>query len=380
MASAFVGIFLLLPLTLAVFFVAAMIVHRRRRREEAWHQVAGELNLQFFAGSWTNGPAIAGTVRGFSISVDTQGANEDRVTRYTVGYPSTGQQGIGLTKQSSFHFTLIKRLMAKNDVEIGDPDFDDRVLIDATDPVEAARYLSPVRRQAVLRLFAHQPFRDQKVTDTSVIVDTLGIESVPENLRATISALLDTAAIMSAPTDVDLAVETVETVETVEEPLPPQDRVVPDPEPEPDEPEPNRPEDDATRPEPDLSRVLDHGSVINDLFESGRMGFETDEHFQATYAGIPIRWTGTVDTIRDYRHDADFNGTGIKATLLVGAVGQSSLGSRMAKAVVQLPEGTPLERGQELTFEGVLVRADRFTRRVFIANGAVVIAEGTIHT
>jgi len=362
MASALVGVFLLISLAMALFFGAALITHRRRRREEAWQQVARELGLQFFAGSWTSGPAIAGTVSGSFISVDTQGANDDRVTRYTIGYPSTGQQDIGLTKQSSFHFTLVKRLMAKNDVEIGDPKFDDRVLIDATDPIEAARYLSPVRRQSVLRLFAHQPFRDPKVTDTSVVVDTLGIESDPANLRATISTLLHTAAIMSAPTD----------VEAVEEPLLPQDEVVPDPDPE--------PEEDVTRPRADLPIALDHDSVINDLFESGRMGFETDQHFQATYEGATICWTGKVDRSRTYRNDSDFEGTGIKATLVVGAVEQSTLRSRMAKAVVQFPEDTVIERGQELTFDGTLVRADRFTRRVFIANGTIVIADGTIYS
>ena len=52
----------------------------------------------------------------------------------------------------------------------------------------------------------------------------------------------------------------------------------------------------------------------------------------------------------------------------------------MAKAVVQFPEDTVIERGQELTFDGTLVRADRFTRRVFIANGTIVIADGTIYS
>ncbi len=386
MASGFIAVSLLISGALFFFFTMAMIANRRRRHEEAWQQVAGELGLQFSAGSWTSGPSIAGSVNGFFVSVDTQGANEDRVTRYSVEYPSTGQQDIGLTKQSSFHFTLVKRLMAKNDVEIGDREFDDKVLIDAHDPIAAARYLSPARRQAVLQLFDNQPFRNPTVTNTSLVVDTSGLESSHVNLRATISALLQTATIMSAPTDVDLAPlgEQV-VVENVVEAPPPQDRLVLDPEPEASEPEASEPEADepeehVTHPKGDPLRALDHESVIGDLFESGRMAFETDEHFQATYAGASIRWAGEVDSFRTYRNDSDFEGTGIKATLLVGAIGQSTLRSRMAKAVVQLPEDTPIDRGQKLTFEGTLVRADRFTRRVFIANGTIVIADGSIHT
>lgn len=374
-----------------IFFVAALILNKRKNREAAWQQVAEERGLQFFAGSWTTQASIAGSINGFFVSVDTQRVRGDDnyVTRYTIGYPSNARQ-IELSKQSALHFTLVKRLMGKNDVEIGDPGFDDKVLIDAHDPVAAARYLSPARRDAVLRLFGTRTFRNPTVTNTSLVVDTSGIESSPVILRRTISALLEIAAVMSAPTDVDIAaaveevppekpvvqdaiIETDAVIQTAmndtvieEEPVEtiaieehPVDTVVE--------------ADPADHPQPDPTRPLDHESVVNDLFESGRMGFETDQHFATAYAGAPIRWVGTVDTIRTYRNDADFDGPGIKATFLLGDIEQAIMRSRMAKAVVQLPEGTTIDRGQEVEFEGTLLRADRFTRRVFIANG-------TIHT
>ncbi len=367
--------------------VATIVHNRTRERDENWREVAGEFNLQFFAGSWNSGPAIAGTFTGFFISVDTQGTNEDRVTRYTVRYPGSGGEGVGLKKQSPIHFSFVKRLTGTNDVEIGDREFDDKVLIDARDPVAAARYLSPMRRQAVMRVLYHQPFRDPRITDRSIVVDTLGIESEATNLRDTISVLLEAARTMSAPTDVDLAIETTE---AREESLPPRDEVLPEfstpqdrvatdsestPEPEILEPEILEPAisepEQSTATSPEVPPALDQHSVITDLFESGRMGFETDEHFAATYAGAQVRWSGEVDTVRELRNDSEFEGTGIKATLLVGSPGESGMRSRIAKAVVQLPDGTDIERGQHVDFMGTLVRSDRFTRQLYVADGVI---------
>ncbi len=382
MTSALVGVAFLVFVALAVFFIAAYLVNQRRRRDESWQLVASERDLQFFAGSWTTGPSMKGNINGFFVSVDTQrgGGDENHVTRYTIGYPSSVRE-IELSKQTAMHFTLVKRLMGKNDVEIGDREFDDKVLIDAADPIAATRYLSPARRDAVLRLFGTRTFRNPMVTNTSLLVETSGIESSPVNLRRTILALLEIAETMSAPTDVDLAaaveevgpeepvvqdanvdVEDTEVEDTVVE----QDAVVE---------ETATVEDTATvavaptRLDPSIA--LDHDSVINDLFESGRMGFETDAHFAETYAGARIRWTGMVDTIRVFRSDPDFDGSGVKATLLIGDVEQAVSRSRLAKAVVQFPAGTSLARRHSLEFEGTLVRADRFTRRVFIADGTV---------
>lgn len=379
MASILVVLFLLGSIAFAVAMVVTIMHNRTRERDENWREVAREFNLQFFAGSWNSGPAIAGTFNGFFISVDTQGTNEDRVTRYTVRYPGSGGEGVGLTKQSPIHFSFVKLLTGKNDIEIGDREFDAKVLIDARDPVAAARYLSPMRRQAVMRVLYHQPFRSPRITDTSIVVDTLGIESEATNLRDTVSVLLEAARTMSAPTDVDLAVGAAETIEApsppqdkvVQEPATPEDRVAPEPHPEP-HPEPQLSPATDTPPQavPRPARpTLDQHSVITDLFESGRMGFETDEHFAATYAGTQVRWSGEVDTVRELRNDSDFDGTGIKATLLVGSQDGSEMRSRIAKAVVQLPEGTEIERGQHVEFTGTLVRSDRFTRQLYVADG-----------
>lgn len=386
MGEALIGLAFVAAFVGVAFFVAVLIQNHRRKREEAWQAVATARGLQFFPGSWTSGPSMAGTINGFFVSIDTQrvSGDDEHVTRYTIGYPSSKDAPIGLEKQSSLHFTIVKRVLGKTDVEIGDPAFDDRVLIDATDPIAASRYLSPVRRQAVLRVFASEAFRNPKISDTSIVVDTSGIESSERNLHGVIDALLGCATTMSAPTDVDLGTRAHQAPrDDVAES--PQDVILPEPEPEPvPEPEPEsvpEPEPEAEpepEPEPEheleqqqLEPALDHEAVAADLFDSGRMGFETTEHFGVVYAGRRVEWRGEIDTIRQLREDVDFGDRGFKMTVILDSTDSSTLRSRQAKAVIHLLDEPEGRRGDVVRFSGTLFRIDRYTRSIYLDEGSI---------
>ena len=151
------------------------------------------------------------------------------------------------------------------------------------------------------------------------------------------------------------------------------DPVVPDPvmsDPVPETPEATEQsvEEEAAETE-DVS--LAQQDVISDLLGSDRMGFETDEWFASTYAGQTIEWQGMVDTVRDFRHDTDFDGAGKKVTLLLGSSDDSTLLSHRVFAVIAVAPDAVVERGEELSFTGELHRLDRFTKQLVVFNAEI---------
>jgi hypothetical protein len=366
-------IFVVLFMAAAVGLAAAVVASFMWRRAAGWKLVADRLSLDFFPGSLMSSPSMSGRTNGFMVSVDCHN-NQSQLTRYSVRYPSIGAPTLGLTKQNSLDFKLINRVLGRTDIEIGDPTFDRRVMIDSADPDAVAQYLSPLRRHAVLALFQDPRFSNQTVTHESITVETPKIESDPAKLDVTIALLLGMAKTMSVPTDVDLELEADHrgprdrVLETAPPPPPqvvPVDRTPPPP----PTPEP-APIQDSTDASP-ATASLDYESVSNDLFDSDRMGFATDAHFAATYRDRRVHWSGVVDTVRDFRTDSDFEGSGLKVTVTLGYLGGQKLRSRQVSAVLQLDTNTAVERGDEVSFTGTLVRADRFTRNLYVATGVL---------
>jgi len=112
---------------------------------------------------------------------------------------------------------------------------------------------------------------------------------------------------------------------------------------------------------------LDVASVIDDLFDAGRMSWELVEYFEQTYQNVPVRWAGKVTSRERYRTDRDFGpGPGVRAMLLLGSVGGSDLISSQVHAAVALPAGTEINVGDQIQVEGLLTHADRFSRNLWI--------------
>lgn len=199
--------FIILPLFMLV--AAAFGYSSTQRIRSAWQTAARELGLMYTQGSYTTGPTIEGTLTGFHIFVDVEirsgGNNREKYTRVQISYPPAPVQ-VRLTKQGSFSF--VKQMFGGRDLQIGDPGFDSRVVIDASDERVTNQFLSPARRMAVLNIFERYPRAE--VTERSVQISKKRVISNPTELVSTVRLLLDKAIIMSAPTDVDIALEVQE--------------------------------------------------------------------------------------------------------------------------------------------------------------------------
>lgn len=354
---------------------AAYIVHVMKERHRAWSEVAAEFGLEIAPHGLFTRPTMSGVVDGVRVRVETTlQHHEISTTRFSVMYPRrAASPSMELTPAKNLNFTR----RANGSIELGDENFDKAAILHTVDVTGITDYLTEDRRQTVLHLFGRKTWSDQRITADSIAVSTELVDEDRELLRSTITTLLHAAKLMS---------DDGEPILPAYEPGPLD--VVADAEPELIE-TPTAPPADETHIErtgpienanqPDASPAahtpmplpLDQGAVMHDLFDSDRMGFELDAHFAANYDGQHVEWNGEVDTVRTFSSDRDFTGAGAKVTVLLGHLRGETLRSREVKAVVQLPADTSVERGDTITLAGTLVRADRFTNSVYVADAQV---------
>jgi len=369
----------------------------------AWKAAGEHLGLAHTPGRMLSSPQLNGSVRGVAVRVEVVSRNRSTLTVYSAVHP-TPAPPVEFKRQHAVSF--LRQIVGGRDVVVGDPRFDDSIVVDAGSEIAITDYLTPARRAAILSIFS--TWRTVELTDSWLSVSTTGRAKQATEMVSTINRMVDMVRVLADHEPVDAALsllddgelhdaatalhtvnaesdadnvvvqlleaetlvaagETVRAVEIVDQVA---ERL-------PDDPEvadlqhlvDATTDDDTTAP----PASLDSPGVIDDLFASTRYGLDIDRRFSEAYAERVVTWTGTVEQSRGYRSDADF-GTepGTKTTVALGAVGGSRLMSNRVKAVVDLPDGTDLDRGDEITFRGTLLHVDRFTRRLYVRDAVLV--------
>ncbi len=404
---------------------------KRERYRQIWASVASQLGLSFSAGTGRDHEMrMVGYLRGISVVVDVHmmgsGDSKRYYTRYSFTYPGGASEKFVMRRQGKLS-SIFGSLFGKPDLSLGDPAFDAMVHIDANDRVAVDRYLTPARRMAVLSLL--ERFVRAEVTESSFVVERLNVQENPQALTATIFQLQDIALTLSAPTDVDVALQMQkqgdlqdaidhlhalndvqdepantftqlleaealvaagegDKADQLLEALPVFDpeigswRQVAKSHPQPLKAyvPPTQVEQESRAaaapppptPAPTQTVSLDQQSVIENLFGGERLAHEAEQFFFDKYEGATIEWTGKVDRTRSFRSDRDFDGAGEKVNVFIGSRGDGKLVSNRIHAIVHLPVDTAIEREAEITFRGQLVRADRYMRNLFVANAELV--------
>lgn len=413
------GFGIIIFFAIIVFAVQAV---QKQATDQSWSAVGRRTGLMSTRTSMFRSPSMSGTIKGVHVEarVVTRGSGDSqrRVTQYTVTFPSVGppvqfrRQGVG---------SFFRGMFGGSDVVIGDPRFDSSVEIDSTGGSALQEFLTPARRAAILSIFSTWP--SAVITDSMIRVETRRVERSQDRLMSSLNRLVDSARLLSDPEPVSRALaqrdagdlvdaaaalheaveaeaepnmvakvleaETLIALDRAEEAKPilaaaadelPGDKEVagwtavadeqiarhqqastlpaPPPPPEPPEAEP------APTP-PSLVQQ----DTIDALFGGGLLGHEIEREFETRYAGEAIAWSGEVENSRDYRSDRDFGGEpGTKTTVRIGSVGASTLMSNRVKAIVDLPADADIARGETIAFTGTLLRVDRFTRTVYVAD------------
>jgi len=404
-----------------IFFIIVALALRgtaayQARVKGAWRDAANELGLDVNPGSRFSNPSINGLLDGVGVSVSVQsgnGRNDNSTTLYTVTHVPVGPP-VTLRKQNMLsRFAL---LVGRKDVLVGDPFFDDRVVVDSAYDAEIREFLTPTRRAVVLEVFDRWHYGE--VSHNSIEARTLRVETSAALIIETVRRLVAMAKVMSDSAAVEDALQAREQGSMADAAA--QFRAINESEPNiftqsleaealielgnheqaaqvlhevdaslgvergpdgwerlADAPAPVTLPAPVSLPAPEASAgagalPMGQQAVIDDLFDAGRLSYNVVEHFEQHYANHAVAWSGTVTAAHSYRHDSDFGeGPGTKATLLLGGAGRSSLISNEVHAVVQLPNSAVLATDQTIAFSGVLFRVDRFARKLYIAHGTI---------
>lgn len=390
-----------------IFAVASA---HRRTVEAAWGRAAQTLGLDMHPGGVFGRPSIQGRIGNIAVTVRTVNRGKNNVyTTYSVQYPARTRP-FRLSREHAF--SGFAKMFGAQDVEIGDNRFDASFMVKAQDPGSLATYLTPSRRTELLSYAASN--RSMVATESTVEAGYRGsdnrtdriisrvrrIVSVAEHLADddTIHAREDEAlelrrggelrrgvrelrtAVRERPDDYGIRIADIEgrvTTDDVDDAADEAERLAVDLADD-DELHGWRREIEAVRRQPEPPRAVTGGDlpadeVIQDLFGTTKLSFETAERFRLNYKDREVDWQGTVRSVRDYSSDHDFGSEpGVKAVVTVAEVAHDLYGNATIDAVIQFPTRTRLRKGDVITFTGRLVKIDPLMRNLYIATATLI--------
>lgn len=352
---------------------------------------------------------MEGTVSGLHVVVHvytTGNKNKTYWTRYVARFPRPGT-AVSLKRQTGL--SAVTKLFGATDTEIGDVEFDDAFMIKEESIDRATHYLTLPRRTLLLKLFSL--YREVELSPNQLEIVTRGYESDANNLVTHTRRLISAARVLAginenepairdslerrvagdmaeaadrlgaardSSDDVDTPLwaaellaesgkldEAGKILDELEEDLPADEEVAG-----------MRRALERMRPtEPAAGDSdVDMQELLDDLFVSNRLSFETAEIFDEHYLGRAVSWSGQFKSARDVPDDLDFRaGAGTKVVVAIAEVEHDLYGVSEVDAIVHVPLGTAahLQRGDKVTFTGRLLKADSMMRNVFVENGRI---------
>jgi hypothetical protein len=398
-----------------VFFIVfagiifAMAAAHSRAVGASWESAAHQLGLTAKAGGFLTRPTLAGRIGAIDVHVRVVTRSKNNpYTVYAVRYP---QRTRPFRLSREHVFSGFSKLFGAEDVVVGDHRFDSSFMVKADDPDALALYLTPSRRVELLGFAAANS--SMIATESTVEATYRGAESRSDRLVTRVRRIVAVAEQLAEddplhadeneallhrqlgdlelsarelqdigltrPTDyrtrigeveARVAAHDLENARTEIEELAaelPTDREV----------EGWRAEITATAAAPapagNGTGDVPPDEIIQDLFGTTKLSFETAERFRTRYKNREIDWQGVVHSVRDYATDHDFGEEpGVKAVVTVAEVEHDLYGNSTIDAVVQFPAGSTLRRDDVVAFTGRLIKIDPLMRNIYVANGTLV--------
>jgi hypothetical protein len=417
---------MLVLIIVGIGVAVAVAQSSKRKVSEAWKQAASQLRIHHNAGDFFTKPELYGLVQGCRVKVTIRAKHRGHATRkstrYEVNYKQALPFGLSLTEQSAF--SSLERLLGGHDMEVGDPNFDDFVVVFGHDTARVREFLNPARRLYVRRILSL--YRGAEITDSCIRWDSNGVENESRTLVSNVQRIVDFALSMAVeskerhydhpePTSIGSGSKrtgagleailhgtdgreslemSVDSVPTVPDPATSQ---LSGPDTAPEMTSESAPSEQIVEQaggtqtvaasDPESPAVEQAGStrseeptaveLCSSLFGSNMISFQIDELFSQRYAGLEVRWEGKLTRADYYPFDLVFGrDPGTKAEFEIVLMPDDSFGSRAVKAVVQLSPGAHetlrSRTGDTMDFTGTLVRCDSFTRVLFVAHGRLL--------
>ena len=391
---------IILLVALAMMIAIALAISSHRTTLANWAEAAAQLGLDLTGGGTFSFPRMDGLIDHYRVSVHKftkgSGNNQQVFTRFTVGYPTTDFR-FEISRQTKAG-GFLRRMIGRQDVEIGDASFDDAFVITTADSDQLSAFLTAERRSTLGRLLATYPTLE--VTNDSVRVDVRKVIRDPEVIVSTVRRLVGVgrslrghspdldeamtaresgdlgealqrmrAAIETDPGDVERRLHEIDTLAAAGNTVELEARV--------EELERLAPADPEVRgwkqsvatpaaptPAANEEPIIDADAATQDLFGGRQLSFAVRDKFIARYAEGRVHWSGTVKSARAYESDHDFGrDPGVKAVVTVAALAHDLFGTTEVDAIVELPASSRVpDRGDAIVFEGTLTAVDPLMR------------------
>ena len=175
-----------------VILIGLILVAVRHKKKviKNWAQAARTLRLDYPTPGLFKNQEMSGSIGRFFVRADTyvvsSGKSSQTYTRFRVQFPQSLQLQLKLSKQGFFN--AVFRFFGSQDVEVGDPRFDDGVVVKGSDPEQIRKFLTPARRARIQRLFSS--CSSAEIEDTEVRWVKRGMMHEPSKLVSTVHSLL----------------------------------------------------------------------------------------------------------------------------------------------------------------------------------------------
>ncbi len=140
--------------TMAVILVLVLGIsyYQRQKRNRAWSEFSGLVGLTFEPGNIFSQPKASGTYRGHSLLLEsfTRGAGRSRTTytRLAVAVDNRSDINLGLYQEGMF--SKIGKAFGSQDIQVGDPEVDQKFIIRSKPEEFAMRLFSSVNLRSKL--------------------------------------------------------------------------------------------------------------------------------------------------------------------------------------------------------------------------------------
>lgn len=174
-------------------FIVYFVIQKGKANQEKWREAAAQLGLGYYPGGLGTLGKIHGIKGGHRVEVSTYSRshnnNTSTYTKYIIRYASPILTDFKIVRQNKLHKVGV--FLGLQDVEVGDPAFDDRALVRGTNPQRIIEFLTPDRRKAIQRLL--DSYIDVEITQHHIELNKSGKDLEPAVIYHTGRTMLSVA-------------------------------------------------------------------------------------------------------------------------------------------------------------------------------------------
>ena len=122
-------------------------------KDEVWRQLSQEMGAEFIDGGFWKGSKVQVHVKPWTITLDTysESSGESSVTYTRMRAPYINPKGFRFTIYRKGIFSALGKLLGMQDIEVGDPDFDEAFIIKGNDESKVVSLFSDTRIRQMIQ-------------------------------------------------------------------------------------------------------------------------------------------------------------------------------------------------------------------------------------